>query len=109
MTRVISSPTKRFPGTITLPDFLTIPQARAWEECLDGARALRDRGISYTSVEYIAVWEPGLREVVQAWDVEGFSHDPLQTTPRGAVLDLIVMVVNEITGMYQGEVDDPNG
>jgi hypothetical protein len=108
MPKIITSTIKRFPGSVTLPDYLTISQARAWEACIDAAQALRAQNISKSSVEYIAVWEPGINAVVQEWSLTGFSHDPIQTTPRAAVFDVVLLIMDAITEMYVGEANVPN-
>lgn len=103
----ITSPVKRFPGTVDLPEYLTIPQAVAWEQSTKQASMLR-KGGEATDAEYIGAWVPGLLAVVQAWGLEGFSPDPFQSTPRKAVIDLLSWLITEITKLYEDAEEVPN-
>lgn len=105
MPKQVTSPVKRFPGTVTLPDYLTIPQAITWE------RALRDAGNldrqTATNADFIGIYVPGVAAVVLEWGLEGFTPDPFQTTPRKAVDELLAWLIREITALY-GDDTDPN-
>lgn len=103
--KTITSPVKRFPGTVTLPDYLNVPQATAWEKAQAAAEAI-DREAS-TNAEYIAAWVGGITAVVQVWNLDGFTADPFQTTPRLAVIELMAWLIREITRLYVDD-DDPN-
>jgi hypothetical protein len=108
MSKTITSPVKRFPGTITIPDFLTVPQARAWEKSLKEADALRET-IEVSDVAYIEAWIPGISAVVSEWNLENFSIDPFQTTPRVAVLNLFTLIIGEVNKLYWDDSEIPNG
>lgn len=126
--RTITSPVKRFPGTVTLPDYLTFPQAITWEKAIDEANALRDPVLDnegnpardkngrvirvtksgVTEAEYLNVWTPALLSVVQAWSLDGFSVEPFQATPRAALISLFSWLIGEITALYDDSEDIPN-
>jgi hypothetical protein len=106
MGKIAQSPIKRFPGSITIPDFLTVPQAQAWEECL---RKSGEERAKIGQVEYIALWIPGVTAVVEEWNIEKFSHDPFQTTPRGPVIELISWIIGLMTELYYEAEEIPNG
>jgi len=109
MGKTIISPVDRFPGAITIPDWLTIPQAQAWETALREVETMRKGDANLADVEYLVAWWSGISAVVEAWDLQGFSHDPLQTTPRGAVIQLFGWIIDAITGLYMDASDIPNG
>ena len=86
MSKVITSPVKRFPGTVTLSDPLTFPQSLAVEDALDAAQELGE--VSVRRQNYTVL--PGLMECVEEWDIEGkgFPQNRMResvasTTKRG--------------------------
>jgi hypothetical protein len=106
MSKTITSPVKRFPGTVTLPDFLTFPQAIAWEEAQADSEALRDGKTVFAKRMQALV--PGFMAVVQEWNLENFSLEPFQSTPRGAVIELCAWLIGEVTKLYDEAEEIPN-
>lgn len=104
---VITSPIKRFPGTVTIPAYLTFPQATAWEKAGQAAQALKDAPGS-TDAEYLGAWLPGIMAVVEAWNLEGFDPASPPSTPRMSVIRLITWLIGAITELYQDAEEVPN-
>jgi len=71
MSKILVSPVEAFPGTITLPDRLTLHQVAVWEKSVSLARRLPPGDAQ--------VWEvalPALAEIVIDWSVEGVDKSP---------------------------------
>ena len=128
----IESPVKRWPGTITLPEYLTIPQAMAWEDALEKARDLlpevefelkEDGSIDASkllpehleylnisnSVKYANEVLPGIKECVLEWNLKDFDPENFPATPRQSRLELMNWLMTEITKLYKEADEVPNG
>jgi malate synthase len=92
---------------VTIPDYLTIPQARAFENSQAEAASI-DRGKA-TGLDYIVAWLPGIQACVIEWGLDGFCPDPFQTTPRAAVNLLVSWLIDEIVILYGDATTIPNG
>jgi hypothetical protein len=102
--KIITSPVKRFPGTVTLSDPLTYPQYLAYVDGLRGISPEQD----IPHQEYAVL--PGLLKCVEKWDIPGFESITLDTfpsTPRKSVNQLINWLILEVTALVS-EADDPN-
>jgi len=105
MSKTIESPVKEFPGTVTLPKHLTMPQALAYESAVRRAMALNEEGGSQS--EYDAVMVEAICECVEEWELEGFeqlSPDTFPFTPRKPSIALIAWLFDALTEMYNPEV-----
>ena len=107
MSKIITSPVKRFPGTVVLADPLTFPQANAFEDALVAVRELGD-GISLTKQMY--AWLPGILPCVEEWHLNsGFPERPaldnFPRTPGDPIARLVFWLVGEITALYK-EADE---
>jgi len=111
MSKVIESPVKRWPGTVTLSDPLTFPQALAVEDALDAAKELGEEA-SQRRQNYTIL--PGLLACVEEWHIEGkgFPKSPsaetFPSTPATPVAELIAWLIEEIIGLYYEAEPDPN-
>lgn len=102
-----------FVGTVTLPDFLTLPQVLLFEDANGRVREIRaeksDVSVSRIDAENI----PLILSVVTSWQVAGVPEKPeintLPVTPRLASAQMLAQIIREITRMYRGETDIPNG
>jgi len=131
MSKVLTSPVKLWPGTITLPDFLTIPQAMKWEECLENATKLlpeiefkfkEDGSLDLSkltpehlkyfnvanSVQYANEVLPGIKACVLEWNLENFDVNNFPATPRKSREDLVKWLISEITKLYKEADEIPN-
>jgi hypothetical protein len=131
MSKILESPVKRWPGTVTIPDYLTIPQAIEWEDALSNAKKLlpdvefdfKDDGSIDTSkmkpeyLEFISIANslkyaneilPGIKACVLEWNLENFDSENFPATPRQARVDLISWLIVEITKLYKEADEIPN-
>ena len=123
MPKVIESPVKKFPGTVTLFDPLTMPQVVKIDECLlsrrqyfeeteiDGARGyvLKDDAF-WSHPDTIAL--DAILVCVEEWNLKNLPDDltaeNFPGSPRPASRALINWLVIEILAVYQGETEVPN-
>lgn len=106
MPKTITSPVKRFPGTVVLSDPLTFPQAFAFEDALASVKEARE-GENMGRIRYALL--PGVLACVEEWHLTGFPEQPaldnFPSTPRVSVASLIDWLVGEITALYR-EADE---
>jgi hypothetical protein len=104
MSRAIESPVKRWPGRITLPDYLTAPQDAAFEDARTEAANFGDDQFAHFS----NAWLPGILACVEKWELQGFPENPtpetFPKTPRGPFAELLAWIIGEIAKLYE---DDP--
>lgn len=109
MPKAITSPVKRWSGTVTLSDPLTFPQAIAFEEALDSIKTL---GKDASIAKYYAAILPGVLACVDDWDLADFPDNPavdnFPATPRVASIKLLDWLIDEITHLYNDAEPDPN-
>ncbi len=107
MSKVITSPIKRWPGTVTLADPLSFPQYIAWRDAMKQAQAyLTEQGESAQQAEYDLILLAGLRSCVEAWGLDGgFTPEPFPATPRVASSRLIAWLIRE-TSAIANAADD---
>ena len=123
MPKVIQSPVKHFPGTVTLSDPLSLPQVVRIDECLlarkqyfeetevDGERSYTlKEGAFWSNANTVEV--EAILMCVEEWDLRGFTEkvtaDTFPGSPRAASVQLINWLVVEILRVYRGEVEIPN-
>jgi len=110
MSKVVISPSSRWPGQVALSSPMSLPQALAWERCVRETQALQGE-ITLTDVNYAML--PGICACVDKWELEGMGQltpDTFPATPRKLSVELIAWLVKEITAVYTGEEvkADPN-
>ena len=104
MGRVVTSPVKRWAGTVTLADPLTFPQFIAWRDAVLSAQ--QHAG---DSLAYMAALLPGLLACVEKWELKGFDPTAFPATPRDSSNKLLAFLLREISAIANeaGEDDDP--
>lgn len=115
--KVLTSPVKKWPGTITIPDYLTIPQAMAWEEAINNASSILPEKTesnlgervnkSFTS-EWASLIIPGIKSCVLEWNLENFDPDNFPATPKLSRIQLLSWIMSEITNLYKEADEIPN-
>jgi hypothetical protein len=116
---IITSPVKRFPGTVVLPDFMTLPQVQAWDEWRGKRDEIQARiqgeGLAdklKTRTELDSIYLPAFFMIVSEWHLENVpEHPTLETfplTPRLETAKLIGWISAAIETLYFGEVEIPN-
>ncbi len=109
MPKVLPSPVKRWPGTVTLAEPLTFPQYIAWRDAMAAAAAyVVAKGDTAKQAEYDELVLAGLRPSVEKWGLDsGFTPDPFPATPRLASSRLIAFLVAELSAIAN-EADEPD-
>jgi len=115
MTKTIISPVEQFPGSVVLPDFLTLLQVIAFEEANEKITELREsvpEGGSVKRSRLDQINLPVILAIVEEWRIVGIDEKPtierMPLTPRLASAKLISWLVGEITRLYIGENEIPN-
>ena len=111
MSKVITSPSKRWPGTVTIADPLNMAHVDALEKAMSWPDDVQDgKPILYTVMDKPAV--SALLVCVEAWNLENFPSPPTAETfpfsPRKDSHDLIQWIFEEIRQVYLGEQLIPN-
>lgn len=126
----IQSPVKRWPGTVTIPEYLTIPQAMAFEDAINNAKELlpevtpviigEDNKFpeltkeqkEYVDVKLSSSWAnavlPGILACVSEWNLEGLDKDNFPATPKVSRIELISWLMGEISKLYNEADKIPN-
>jgi len=114
MSKTITSPVKRFLGTVTLSDPLTYPQVIAVEDALDEAREVAksaETGELHMSRIRKAVL-PGICSCVEEWNLAGFGQltpETFPASPRKSADELVAWLQGEVIALFSEQDDIPNG
>ena len=109
MSKVITSPVKKWPGSVTLSDPLTVPQAMAFEESLALARAEENQEITRAKIAGLLL--PGICACVEKWELEGLgivTPENYPATPKLASALLLAWLMKEITELFNEADEIPN-
>lgn len=103
--RIITSPVKRFPGTVVMPDALTFPQFIAWHKAINTSRPMGGAEGAHEIVK-------GLLVIVQEWHIENLP-DPLTaenfpSTPTSSVSKLLAWLRDDVDNMLDEADEAPN-
>lgn len=103
--RLITSPVKEFPGTIEMPDFLTLPQVVEYSNVSNEANGKGN-------------WEkqmlllPVQVKLTGVWHISGLTDHPdvsvFPFTPAQPSASLLLWLHGEIVNMIMGENTIPN-
>jgi hypothetical protein len=109
MSKIIRSTLKRWAGTVTIADPLTLPQAETFQESMD----LPEEGLKPQKylLELDKIRVPGILACVEKWELENFELLPdggLPFSPRLDTHKLIAWIHNEIRAVFLGELEVPN-
>lgn len=107
MSRIISSPVKRFPGTVTLRDPLYYPQALAMRRAIEAAKSLDPNS---PMVDYNHAMLPGVIACVEEWNITGVEKHPtpdtFPVTPAQSAGQLAAWLIGEVANLYVESEDD---
>lgn len=99
----IISPIKRWPGTVTLPDYLTFDQVRAYREASEAEDANADGAIRK--------WLPAICAIVTHWDLRGLpsplTPDTWPATPPASAARLYLWLMDSITALFAEDEERP--
>jgi len=109
MSKTITSPVKKFPGTVTLYDPLTFPQVMRVQAGIDAAQKGDNSNIF--ALRYALL--PGLLGCVEKWDIVGLGMPTPETfpaTPAVSAARLVDWLTNEIMALVSegDETESPN-
>jgi hypothetical protein len=108
MPKVITSPVKRFPGTVTLSDPLTFPQVIAFQDALGAVGELEKT--TWARLRYALL--PGIISCVEKWELEGVSEHPnidtFPCTPLVSAGKLVDWLQEEVTALLVEAETVPN-
>jgi hypothetical protein len=109
MPKTITSPIKRFPGSVTLFDPMTLPQAEAINEArryfFDNKK---EQGQYVSNLDLDKPRIPAILACVEKWELENFIPDPFPMSPQAARHKLINWLWDEIVKIYDEEEEIPN-
>jgi hypothetical protein len=110
LSKRITSPSQRWPGSVVLFDPLTLPQALAWEKAVRHTQQLGE-DITLTDINYAML--PGICACVEKWELEGLDQvipESFPASPRKDSIALCSWLIKEVTAVYIGEEEkaDPN-
>ena len=106
MSKTITSPVEEFPGTVKLPNRLTMPQALAFEQSISEGSALRDLE-EVTQTQYDKIMVDVICEIIEEWnldDLEQLTPDIFPATPRVASAELVAWIYSEILQLYNPDI-----
>ena len=111
VSKVITSPVKRWAGTVTIADALTLPQVELFEAGLEHPDNMPEDGrVFFTVLDKPQV--PAILACVEKWELSNFPPSvTLETfpfTPRKNSHELIAWLFGEIRKIYLGELEIPN-
>jgi hypothetical protein len=107
VSKVITSPIKRWPGEVVISDPLTFPQIIALDDAFAAVREHDTLTVDRTD----ALILPGVLRCVEEFRLAGFPPNPtyetFPATPRIASAQLIAWLINEIMKLYK-DAELPN-
>lgn len=108
MPKILSSPSKRWPGSVTIADPLTLPQVEPIEEALE----YKPEGAQVRLTVLDKNRLPAVLACVEKWELEGFpaavTMETFPLSPRPESSKLIGWIWNEILKIYLGDLEVPN-
>jgi hypothetical protein len=128
MAKTITSPSKRWPGTVILSDPLSMPQVMAFEDAIQNAReqaiehgntvTVKDKdgvekeAANAMSARYMNGILPGICVCVEKWELQGLPEkvtpDIFPGSPKMDSAELLAWLIREITELYRGAETVPN-
>lgn len=110
--KIVQSPVQRWPGSVTLSQPLTLPQARLIEAALRPIQSDTADGERVWFSTLDAAQLPAIIACVEKWELSGFPEtvtaDNFPASPRGDSHKLIEWLYKEILAVYFGESEIPN-
>lgn len=111
MSKVITSPVKRFSGTVTLSYPLTYPQYSAWRKAIDTLPDGATLGDTVSDDSLVLAMLPGICACVEKWELAGMGEhvSPVDfpATPRIASAKLLIWLISEINNIIAEEDESP--
>lgn len=103
--KIITSPVPEFPGTIELPDFLTLPQVVDYSEAMESVKDDKNWTKAFKLL-------PHQLKITGSWHIQGLDEHPnpdtFPFTPAQPPAALLSWLNLEIVQMVVGERQIPN-
>lgn len=111
MSKRITSPVKRWPGSVTIADPITLPQAKLIENAMRPIESdTGDGRVFLSTVDEARL--PAIFACVEKWELDNLPDDmTLETfpaSPRGDSHKLAEWIFRELLAVYFGESVVPN-
>lgn len=127
VSKIIESPVRHFPGTVTIADPLNFSQWVAWRAALDNASLEREKAVEAVGGEEkppmtygeiglddacAVAAIPGICACVERWELANFPEavtpETFPATPRWRIAALLVWLTREIDAVAFRGGSDPN-
>ena len=106
--KILSSPSRRWHGSVTISDPMTLPQVMAIEEVFGSPEG--EGRVMKSVIDRKLL--PAILACVEKWDIanmpEAVTVDTFPATPRGESSEFIRWLWNELYKVYIGETEIPN-
>ena len=106
MSKVCTSPVKKWPGTVVISDPLSYPQLLRFREALGAVGGNDD----WMAVNYAVL--PGVIACIEEYHLQGFPEQPTAenwpATPPTSSARLIAWLIGEINALMAEAEPDPN-
>ena len=102
----LDSPVKRWPGSVTLPEYLTWPQLEAWQQAASEAAEATELAKRQLA------WVRGMCAIVSTWELTGLPSlvraENFPATPPRSAVALMGWLIREISQLLDEADDAPN-
>jgi hypothetical protein len=105
MSKVIHSPVKKWPGTVTLQDPMLFPAYMRLKDALEVSSATEDPATK------MSLSLPGVCACVEKWELAGLGEvtpDTFPASPLRASAELFSWLMGEVVGLLSEAEDIPN-
>lgn len=117
MSKVCTSPVKKWPGTVVISDPLSYPQLLRFREALGITKTVEkdaDGDPDWVAVNHAVL--PGVMACIEEYHLQGFPEHPtietgpdaFPSTPPQSASRLLAWLINEINALMAEAEPDPN-
>lgn len=111
MGKVITSPVKRYAGSVTLSYPLSYPQYSQWRKAIESLPDGVTLGETVSDDSLVLAMLPGVCACVEKWELAGMGEhitpDTFPATPRIASARLLIWLISEINAVIAEEDESP--
>lgn len=109
MSKLLTSPVKRYPGTVQLSEPMSMPQYFAFRDARnEAAKFAGADDADWAELQQAML--PGIMACVEKWELEGLNIPPetFPSSPRMASIRLCTWLFDEIAKIFVDEEELPN-
>ncbi len=110
MSKILTSPVKKWPGTVTLASPLLPAQYSAWKIASRNALALQEDKETRDNDDIMAALVPGICACIEQVELAGITSltpENFPQTPRKAWQELVLWLMGEVTREVRGDDEIP--